>query len=88
MGCFPEDATTAAPKTEDASTTALASTTTMSDDYFIEGYEGCCRTWTIRNGEFKAYCEHKKSFYSQSEWWVYECIGITGGDIGKSLSFQ
>ena len=79
------DATTDASTTTNAATTTTeltASTTTLSDDIINEEFNKCCKTWRIRNGEFKAFCDHKK-IYPLHDWWVYECILENGHDTGK-----
>ena len=80
LGCVESDSTTT------RWSTTTASTTTHSEGFFIEEFNGCCKTWRIRNGEFKAFCEHKR--ISHPGYWAYECIYDNGYDTGKSLTFR
>ena len=83
-----DETTTKASTTTNAATTEFtASTTTKSDDYFNGVHNGCCKTWSVKSGEFLVYCTHKKRYAYRSDWWVYECIdGYTDyGYMGKSF---
>ena len=74
---------TATTTTSQDTTTFSATTTTLSDEFINEEFNGCCKTWRIRNGEFKAFCDHKR-INPLHEWWVYECFYDSGHDTGKS----